>query len=232
MSVQKIDSIIEAIRYEHFQWTPVRREYIEKKHSTKKRPLGIPTWTDKLVQEVTRSILEAYYEHQFSESSHAFRPKRGCHTALTTIYRNWWRTKWFIEGDIRGCFDNLDHTILMSILREQIHDNRFLRLVENLLKAGYCEQWKYHPTLSGSPQGGIVSPILANIYLDRLDKFVEQTLIPQYTRGEKRAQNAEYKKLAGAAWYFRKTGRLDQARALEKQYQQLPSKDVNDPEYR
>ncbi len=120
----------------------------------------------------------------------------------------------------------------MSILREQIHDNRFLRLVENLLKAGYCEQWKYHPTLSGSPQGGIVSPILANIYLDRLDKFVEQTLIPQYTRGEKRAQNAEYKKLAGAAWYFRKTGRLDQARALEKQYQQLPSKDVNDPEYR
>jgi retron-type reverse transcriptase len=143
------------MRGERFHWTPVRREYIEKKNSTQKRPLGIPTWTDKLVQEVIRSILEAYYEPQFSESSHGFRPERGCHTALTTIYSNWWGTKWFIEGDVRGCFDNIDHTLLMSMLQEQIHDNRFLRLMENLLKAGYCEQWKYHATLSGTPQGGL-----------------------------------------------------------------------------
>ena len=131
-----------------------------------------------------RSILEAYYEPQFSPHSHGFRPGRGCHTALKEIIQAWTGTKWFIEGDIKGCFDNIDHTILMSILREKIHDNRFLNLVDNLLKAGYLEEWKYRPTLSGTPQGGIVSPLLANIYLDRLDKFVEQTLVPEYTKGK------------------------------------------------
>jgi len=232
MSMRKIESIIETLRYERFRWTPVRRTYIAKKNSTKMRPLGIPTWTDKLVQEVIRSLLEAYYEPQFSECSHGFRPERGCHTALSTIKRTWLGTKWFIEGDIRGCFDNIDHTILRSILRESIHDNRFLRLVENLLQAGYCEEWKYYPTLSGTPQGGIVSPILANIYMDRLDKFVEQTLIPEYTRGEKRAENQDYSKLQKLAWYFKNSGQPDRAHKLKLQYQQMPSKDVHDPEYR
>ncbi len=231
MSMKKIESIIEAIRYERFRWTPVRRVKIPKKNG-KTRPLGIPTWTDKLVQEVVRSILEAYYEPQFSNSSHGFRPERGCHTALSTIDRTWQGTKWFIEGDIRGCFDNIEHQILMSIIREKIKDNRFLRLIENLLKAGYCEQWEYKPTLSGSPQGAIVSPILANIYLDRLDKFVEQALIPEYTRGTRRAENPEYSKLQKLAWYFRKTGQASRAHELEIQYQKMPSKDVNDPEYR
>lgn len=96
-------------------------------------------------------------------------------------------TKWFIEGDIKGCFDNIDHNILMNILREDIQDNRFLRLIEELLKAGYCEQWTYHPTHSGTPQGGSVSPILANIYMDKLDEYVEKTLIPEHTRGKKTA---------------------------------------------
>ena len=127
--------------------------------------------------------------------SHGFRPGRGCHTALQDIYHAWTGTKWFIEGDIKGCFDNIDHTVLLSILREKIHDNRFLILVENLLKAGYLEQWDYRPTLSGTPQGGIVSPLLANIYLDRLDEFVEQTLIPEYTRGEAEAEQPEYQRL-------------------------------------
>jgi len=231
MSMKKIESIIEAIRYERFRWTPVRRVKIPKKNG-KTRPLGVPTWTDKLVQEVVRSILEAYYEPQFSNSSHGFRPERGCHTALSTIDRTWQGTKWFIEGDIRGCFDNIEHQILMSIIREKIKDNRFLRLIENLLKAGYCEQWEYKPTFSGSPQGAIVSPILANIYLDRLDKFVEQTLIPEYTRGTRRAENPEYSKLQKLAWYFRKTGQASRAHELEIQYQKMPSKDVNDPEYR
>jgi retron-type reverse transcriptase len=123
------------------------------------------------------------YEPQFSPHSHGFRPARGCHSALKDILHAWTGVKWFIEGDIKGCFDNIDHAILTSILREKIHDGRFLNLVENLIKAGYLEEWKYRPTLSGTPQGGIVSPLLANIYLDRLDKFVEQTLIPVYTRG-------------------------------------------------
>jgi group II intron reverse transcriptase/maturase len=231
MSMKKIETLIEEIRYERFRWTPVRRINIPKKNG-KTRPLGLPTWKDKLVQEVVRLILEAYYEPQFSDSSHGFRPKRGCHTALTVIDRTWQGTKWFIEGDIKGCFDNIDHKILMSILCEKIQDNRFLRLIENLLKAGYCEQWKYHSTLSGTPQGAIVSPILANIYLDKFDKFIERTLIPEYTRGKARAENPEYTKLVKLAWYHRKNGQFDKARQLEIQYQQMPSKDVHDPKYR
>lgn len=120
----------------------------------------------------------------------------------------------------------------MSILREKIQDNRFLRLIENLLKAGYCEQWKYHSTLSGTPQGAIVSPILANIYLDKLDKFVEQILIPKYTLGKRRAENPEYSKLQKLAWYFKKNGQIEKARQLEIQYQKMPSKDVRDPGYK
>jgi Reverse transcriptase (RNA-dependent DNA polymerase) len=161
MSLTKIQDIIDALRFERYRWSPVRRTYIPKKTGTL-RPLGMPTWSDKLLQEVLRMLLEAYYEPRFSTRSHGFRPDRGCHTALREIYYDWKATTWFIEGDIRGCFDNLDHQVLMSILREHILDQRFLRLIENLLEAGYLDQWRYHATPSGSPQGGIVSPILDN----------------------------------------------------------------------
>jgi group II intron reverse transcriptase/maturase len=233
MSLEKIEKIIEALRSERYRWTPVRRTEIPKaKQPGKTRPLGIPTWSDKLLQEVMRSILEAYYEPQFSDLSHGFRPKRGCHTALTTIYRTWVGTRWFVEGDIKGCFDNIDHQVLLSILREKIHDNRFTRLVDNLLRAGYLEQWDYRPTLSGTPQGGVISPILSNIYLDRLDKYVETTLIPGHTRGEQRGKNEEYQRLINKARWQREKGNYQEARELEKQYQKLPSGDPNDPNYR
>ncbi|MBI5028996.1 MAG: maturase [Chloroflexi bacterium] len=231
MSLEKINGIIEQLRYERWRWTSVRRTTIPKKNG-KRRPLGIPTWSDKILQEVIRSLLEAYYEPRFSDYSHGFRPGRGCHTALQTIQRTWLGTTWFIEGDVHACFDSIDHDILMSILRESIHDNRFLRLIEHLLKAGYMEDWHYRPTLSGTPQGGIVSPILSNIYLDQLDQFVEKTLMPEYTRGEMREENPEFNRLYKKAWHLKKTGRYDEAHELEKQYQQMPSKVVDDPNYR
>jgi group II intron reverse transcriptase/maturase len=232
MSMEKIQQIIEDVRYERHRWQPARRLYIEKKNPTKKRPLRIPTWSDKLLQEVIRLIFEAYYEPQFSDHSHGFRANRGCHTALREIYQKWKGTVWFLEGDISQCFDTLDHEILMSILAEKIHDNRFLRLIRNLLQAGYLEEWKYNATLSGSPQGGIVSPILANIYLDRLDKFVEQTLLTAHNYGEKRKTNPEYQNLVQKTRRREKKGEKEEALALKKQAQTLPSKALHDPDFR
>jgi retron-type reverse transcriptase len=182
MSLGKIGRIIDALRRERYRFAPVKRVYIEKKNG-KLRPLGLPSWPDKLVGEVIRLLLEAYYEPQFSGRSHGFRPGRGCHTALTEVAVSWTGTTWFIEGDISDCFGSLDHEIMVRILAEKIHDNRFLRLLRGMLQAGYLEDWEWNATLSGAPQGSGVSPILSNIYLDRLDKFVETVLIPEYTRG-------------------------------------------------
>jgi group II intron reverse transcriptase/maturase len=231
MSLMKVQTIIDDLHRERYQWSPARRTYIPKKSGTQ-RPLGMPTWSDKLVQEVLRQLLEAYYEPQFSDRSHGFRPGRGCHTALREIYYGWRGTVWFIEGDIRGCFDNIDHDVLVSILRERILDQRFVRLITNLLKAGYLEDWRYHATPSGSPQGGIVSPILANIYLDRLDTFVESMLLPTHNRGRDRKPNATYRSLLDRAGYLRRTGRTEEGRLLRQQAQQLPSRELDDPDYR
>jgi group II intron reverse transcriptase/maturase len=232
MSLRKIDTIIEALRSERYRWTPTRRVYIEKKNSTKKRPLSMPTWSDKLLQEVLRLMLESYFEPTFSNYSHGFRPGRGCHTALRQIDDNWHGVDWFIEGDIQACFDSLSHECLMQTLAEHIHDGRFLRLIRELLQAGYLEEWKYNATLSGAPQGGIVSPILANIYLSKLDHYIEQTLIPRYTKGARRKKNHEYDNLLCQGYRLRKRGRYAEAAKARKAAQRLPSVDLHDPDYR
>ncbi|MGW7585915.1 reverse transcriptase domain-containing protein [Kitasatospora sp. NPDC054768] len=231
MSQRKIDRIIEAMRHERYRFRPVRRVHIPKKNGST-RPLGLPTWSDKLVGEVVRLLLEAYYEPTFSDRSHGFRPRRGCHTALREVAHTWTGTSWFIEGDIADCFGSLDHQVLLSILGEKIHDQRFLRLVRNMLNAGYLEDWKWGATLSGAPQGGVASPILSNIYLHMLDEFVETVLIPEYTRGERRVRNPAYLELQNLLAKARRRGDRAQARTLRQRMVSLPSADPNDPSYR
>jgi len=231
MSEEKIEQIIGLMRQEKYRFSPARRVYIPKKNG-KLRPLGMPTWSDKLVGEVVRLLLEAFYEPQFSDSSHGFRRFRGCHTALREINNTWTGTAWFVEGDISDCFGSLDHEILLGILAEKIRDNRFLRLIRHMLKAGYLEEWTYRDTLSGVPQGGTVSPILSSIYLDKLDKFVEQELIPQYTRGATRAANPAYRQADALLRRARRRGDRAEARRLALEMRTLPSTDPMDPGYR
>ncbi|MGW5152586.1 reverse transcriptase domain-containing protein [Rhodococcus koreensis] len=231
MSLAKIDAIIGALRAERYRWRPVKRIYIPKK-SGKLRPLGLPTWSDKLVGEVVRLLLEAYYEPQFSDRSHGFRPGRGCHTALSEIVEVWKGTHWFIEGDISDCFGSLDHQVLLAILAEKIHDGRFLGLIGRMLEAGYLEDWRWNATLSGAPQGGVASPVLSNIYLDRLDRFVEQRLLPEYNHGRRRRPNRAYRVLEYAIARARRREDRAEARRLGLQRRRLPSQDPNDPDYR
>lgn len=206
MSSKRIENIITKIKDKSYQPTPARRTYIEKKNSTKKRPLGIPSSDDKLVQEVVRLILESIYEPNFSKNSHGFRPKRSCHTALLQIQRTFTGATWFIEGDITACFDSFDHHVLISILRRKINDEAFIGLMWKFLKAGYMEQWEYHATYSGTPQGSGVSPILANIYLNELDSYMAEYKA-NFDLGNslKRKRNPEYERVHGTAYRYKKS---------------------------
>lgn len=241
MSLARIETLIASLKDESYQPHPLRRVHIPKKNG-KTRPLGIPAFEDKLVQEVVRMILEAIYEGHFETTSHGFRPKRSCHTALLHIQKTFSGAKWFIEGDIKGFFDNIDHDVLVGILRERISDDRFIRLIRKFLKAGYVEDWTFHNTYSGMPQGGIVSPILANIYLDKLDKYVKE-YIRHFDMGTKRRPGKEsndlanerkrtVRKLKKVKDGTEKAALVTRLKAIEQERAAFPSGDEMDGSYR
>lgn len=241
MSLARIETLIASLKDESYQPHPSRRVHIPKKNG-KTRPLGIPAFEDKLVQEVVRMILEAIYEGHFETTSHGFRPKRSCHTALLHIQKTFSGAKWFIEGDIKGFFDNIDHDVLVGILRERISDDRFIRLIRKFLKAGYVEDWTFHNTYSGMPQGGIVSPILANIYLDKLDKYVKE-YIRHFDKGTKRRSGKEsndltnerkrtVRKLRKVKDGAEKAALVARLKAIEQERAAFPSGDEMDGSYR
>jgi group II intron reverse transcriptase/maturase len=231
MSVLKIERIIEEMRCERFEFKPARRV-----HRTtalgRKRSFDVFSFSDKLVQEVIRQLLQAYYEPRFSNLSHGYRPGRGCHTALGEIDRRFQGIKWFIKGDIQRCFENIHHDILMNSLRQNIQDNRLLLLIQKALQAGYLEQWQYHLTRSGVPQGGILSPILANIYLNEFDQFVEHTLLPKWNCGQKRRDNPEYQKYSRLIRKAETAGERTMIKEYRKRMRTLPSVDPQDPNFR
>lgn len=232
-----VNQIVDELKNLTYEPKAVKRVYIPKRNG-KMRPLGIPSFRDKLVQDAIRQILEAIYEPVFSDHSHGFRPNRSCHTALKEISRSFRSTKWFVEGDIKGCFDNIDHNVLLNILSEKIKDSKFINLIGKFLKAGYMEDWQYHKTYSGTPQGGILSPILANIYLHELDKKVE-SMQKEFNAPAKYAYTPAYGKKVREIVKLRnrygeceddteKKELLKQIHKLEVEKRRLPYKDTSD----
>ncbi len=226
-----IAELIASMRDETYQPQPNRTTMIPKSNG-KMRKLSFPNGKDKLVQEAVRIILECIYEPTFSNLSHGFRPKRSTQSAIAEV-ETWRGTIWFIEGDISACFDEIDHRTLETILRERISDERFIRLINKILKAGYFDmQHIYHGTKTGNAQGSCCSPILCNIYLDKLDSFMER-IIEMDTTGDYRRQNPDYAK---ARYQYKKAVRngndLKTVKHLKYEMENLPSGDRYDPNFR
>ena len=231
MSLNRIDGIIASLKDESYQPQPSRRTYIPKKNG-KMRPLGIPSFDDKLLQECVRLLLEAVYEGSFAKNSHGFRPNHSCHTALSQVQVCFTGVKWFVEGDIKGFFDNINHEVMIGILAERIKDEKFLRLIRKFLKAGYLEGWHYRNTYSGTPQGGIISPILANIYLDKLDRYMEE-LKKRFDKGTERAvypETYELEKKRGViAKKLRNTNSEEERRLLTEKIHEIDREKLTMP---
>lgn len=228
-----IEQTILELKTASYKPKPVRRIYLSKPDG-RLRPIGIPCFRDKLLQTIVKLILESIYEPVFSPYSHGFRPGRSCHTALAEI-KQMNGVRYWVEGDIRSFFDQLGHQKHLQILSKRISDARFLHLIEQFLKAGYVEAHKYHKTYSGTPQGGCLSPVLSNVYLNELDQAVEAK-ISEFNCGKKRQANPAYNRISRAVSYARKRARIsgDWARykTLQKQMLATQPQDPQDPAFR
>lgn len=233
MGMERINRLITELKTSRYKPAPARRTYVPKADG-RQRPIGMPDFDDKLVQTVIRLILEAIYEPQFSNASHGFRPNRSCHTALQEV-KKMTGTRWWIEADVRGFFDNLSHQTLLRILRKRITDNRFLHLIEQFLRAGYIEDWQYHHTYSGVPQGGNLSPILSNIYLNELDQQMV-VKIAEFKTGKRRKETPEYQRICRkrrrAKVQAKTTGDWSAFDKLTKQMLDTPASDAQDPDFK
>lgn len=220
-----LDRLRERVLKGNFHWNPIRRIYMPKADGKKFRPLGIPSRDDRIVQEVIRMIIEPIFELSFSDHSHGFRPLRSCHTALRTFYTKSKSSSWFIEGDISKCFDEIDHKKLMKLIKLRIRDRLILNLICAGLKAKIIsfEPRREIDPVMGTPQGGVLSPLLSNIYLDSMDKFIEKNIINKYkgriTKASDLKTNNEYRRV------MRTQGKSEVYR------RKLTDKIYNDPEY-
>ncbi|KAF0817625.1 Retron-type RNA-directed DNA polymerase [Bacillus sp. ZZV12-4809] len=244
MSLERLEQLIARLKNSSYQPNPVRRTHIPKKNGGK-RPLGLPSADDKVVQEAVRMMLEAIYEGSFTDTSHGFRPNLSCHTALSHLKANFTGTKWFVEGDIKGFFDNIDHHILVNLLRKRVRDERFIDLIWKFLRAGYVEDWKWNKTYSGAPQGGIISPILSNVYLNELDKFmirfansfntgIERKKFRPYLNAQQNVLRNK-KKLREKAHLMNDDEKIqikEKIRHYENEWRSMPAMDPMDSNYR
>lgn len=230
ISKEAFQKIILSMKDESFQFKPGRRVNIPKANG-KTRPLTVAPPRDKIVQEVMRMILEAIFEPTFSNNSHGFRPNKSCHSALRQVKTQFGGASFFIEGDISKCFDSFDHKLLIDLIKERISDERFIRLLNKALKAGYVEFNRSKLSIIGTPQGSIISPILSNVYLNKLDLFIDN-MKSNFDRGREARKNPEYKHLDYLRQKAMKNGDPIKANQALKEMQKIKARLPNDPEFR
>lgn len=210
-----------------FNFSPARRKYIEKPGKTDKRPLGITSPRQKIVQKALQMVIEAIYEPEFLDCSHGFRPGRSCHSALKQLQLGNNSTfHWVIEGDIEKCFDSIPHSTIITLLRKKVACERTLELINKSLKAGYVDSNTGQLQLPhvGTPQGSVLSPLLSNIVLHELDLFIENVLKPEYTKGKTRRPNPAYRKI-------QRKGSL-RSKAENSMIRHMCSKQMMDPDFK
>jgi len=230
-SIETLKALQAKVLTGSYPWGSVRRIWIPKPGRAEKRPLGIPNFQDRVVQEVIRMLLDAIYEPRFKDCSHGFRANKGQHSSIKYV-RAWFPgTIWYIEGDISKCYDSIDHDVLLALLKRRIKDKQFIRLIESALKSKVIDCKVTFTSELGTPQGSVVSPLLSNIYLHEMDRYMYRAMHP-INRGKRRKVNREYHRLTNIAYRARKKQDFKKAMNATKQLRQLPSKDPMDDQYK